>query len=349
MKLKKIKLIIFIIILIIIISYIKKEIIYLKTNIIYDYDTIYLTIDEQFNIETTKDIELKIEDSEIAYINKNILTGKTIGETYLILSKNNKTKKVNVIVTDLYTLPILNNNKKILKCKQYTSDEAKLLDNILEFKIKTKGYKTRAGVLEASRFLVLNFKYKIQYFYENGRLNNYGEKNYVDGEGRYYHKGLYLSEDKYDSIIASLYGPAMWGCPLMVKLFQREENNGLDCSGYISWAMLNAGFDIGDSGSGINKDRDDDLDDFGEKMRITSDSFIEEKIKPGDLISRDAHIGIIIGIENNKYYVAEALDYDLHINTYTKKELIESDWAYIQLMDSYYKEDGNLTSMGLVN
>ena len=83
----------------------------------------------------------------------------------------------------------------------------------------------------------------------------------------------------------------------------------------------------------------------GVKISLEDAKQISKKVKVGDLISRYGHIGIIIGIENNNYYVAEALDYDLHVKTFTEEELIKSDWLYIQLMDEYYKKDGNLTTM----
>lgn len=307
-----------------------------------DVDKIYLAIGEKY--ELPSDVNVRAGNNLVS-LDGNVITGKSVGSSNLVLTKDKVENTVEVIVTDLYTLPHIDNEKDKLKCKEYTSEEAKILDEALEFKIKKAGYGTRAGVVAASRFLTLEFKYRLNYFYENGRLNNYGDINYVDGEGRYYHKGLYLSEDKYKDIKTSMHGPSMWGCPLYVKLFQREEINGLDCSGFISWAMLNGGFDIGDSGAGIDFDRDDDLDDFGIKMKINEKEFDKSKVKVGDLISRYAHIGIIIGIENDIFYVAEALDYDLHVKVYNLSELISSDWLYVQLMDEYYKKDGILTNM----
>lgn len=307
-------------------------------------DKIILTINESYEFSLGSDVILHT-NSNIISINNSAITGEKLGTGNITLTKGSNKQTINVIVTDLYSLSHIDNNKESLPCNLFAEEEANLLDEILEFKINKAGYQTRAGVVASARFLTLEFKYKINYFYENGRLNNYGEKEYVDGEGRYYHKGLYLNESKFKDIKASLYGPSIWGCPLYEKLFKREVNNGLDCSGFISWAMLNAGFDIGDSGAGINIDRNDDLDDYGTKMKINETEFDNTKIKVGDLISRDGHIGIIIGIENNNYYIAEALNYDLHVLTYTEEELIKSNWLYIQLMDEYYKKDGNLTTM----
>lgn len=99
-----------------------------------------------------------------------------------------------------------NEDKGYLPCEEYTLEESKLLDEILAYRINEAGYGTRAGAVAAARFLTLEFPYRIAYYWETGRLNNTG-KDYVDGEGRYYHKGLYLHESKYADLEASALGP----------------------------------------------------------------------------------------------------------------------------------------------
>ena len=119
--------------------------------------------------------------------------------------------------------------------------------------------------------------------------------------------------------------------------------NGLDCSSYVSWAMLNGGFDSGDVGAGYVAETDFDLDDIGIMVKITPESI--EDVKVGDFISRYGHIGILIGKDDENYYVAEALDTDLHVLTYDKEGLVNSSWEYFIDMDEYYGEDGMLTDM----
>ena len=81
------------------------------------------------------------------------------------------------------------------------------MDAILEDRVNDAGYQTRAGVVAAARFLGLEFPYRINYFTENGRMDScYGGK--IDGEGRYYHKGLYLDESRFSQIEKSWAGPA---------------------------------------------------------------------------------------------------------------------------------------------
>lgn len=317
----------------------KKQILKIST------DTIYLTIDETYTLTPNVEVTYNVNNPEVVNIKNNTVTALKEGNTKIEVTYKDEKETIDVVVTNLYTLPKINNDKPYLTCNLYTSIEENILDSSLKFKINTKGYKTRAGVVEAARFLTLQFKNRISYFYENGRLNNYGDQDYADGEGRYYHEGLYLTENKFEVIIASVNGPSPWGCPLYVDLFQREEKNGLDCSGFVTWALLNGGFDVGDVGAGIDPERTNDLDDLGEKMKVSESDFDPSKIKVGDLFSRYGHIGILIGKDNDTFYIAEALDYDLHVLTMTTKEIIESEWLYVILMDNLYKKDGNLKEM----
>ena len=315
-----------------------------KVNIDLNIKEIYLAINETYEIKSsTTNLKYISVDESIANINKGIITGINNGTTTIKVKKGNAIKNIKVNVSNLYTIDKLNNDKEYLKCGEYTEEENIYLDKVLEYKIKQVGYKTRAAAVEAARFLTLEFKYRIHYFYENGRLLTNGTRSYVDGEGRYYHKGLYLNEFKYKDILSSSYGPAIWGCDLYTKILGKYTPNGLDCSGFISWVLLNAGFDVGDAGAGISDKKINDLDDLGEKININKNNL--DKAKVGDLLSRDGHIGILIGKEKDKYYVAESLDYDLHVLTYNKKELIKSDWIYFIDLENLYINDGNLTDI----
>lgn len=317
----------------------KKQILKINT------DTIYLTIDETYTLTPKVKVVYNVTNPEIISIKNNTVTALKDGNTKIEVTYKEEKEVIDVVVTNLYTLPKINNKKPYLTCNLYTAEEESILDSSLKFKINSSGYKTRAGVVTSARFLTLQFKNRISYFYENGRLVNYGDQDYADGEGRYYHKGLYLTENKFSKIKSSVHGPAPWGCPLLTDVFNRKEPNGLDCSGFVSWALLNGGYDVGDVGAGINEDRTDDLDDLSTKMKLTEETFNASLVKPGDLIGRYGHIGIIIGKEDSTFYIAESLDYDLHVLTMTRDEIIESDWLYIELMDDYYKKDGNLKEM----
>ncbi len=298
--------------------------------------TIYLAINESITIDINNDI-----DSEYVTYANGILTGISIGDTIVDLGDCNNLK---IIVTDLYTTETLNNNKQYLPDNRYTYEENLLLDEALAYYINNAGYKTRAGVVEAARFLLLRFEYKLNYFYENGRLGKTEIEDICDGEGRYYHYGLYLSEEKYSEISPSFEGPAYWGKQLFSSIVGEIENNGLDCSGFISWALYNAGYDCGDIGAGPSEDSLD-FSDFGELAYIYDVDI--DKLKVGDLVGFDGHIAIIIGMDEDNIYIGEAYwEGDLHVTIQTYREFIEdSDWEYVMYMDSYYQSDGQLSDM----
>ena len=327
-------------------EYIKKIINKTEEKLLNEDELVYLALDDTYKINiNNKSVSFMSSDENIAVVENGVLIPKNIGTVTITAYLKKKKQTIIFDISDLYIKATINNKKNILPCNHYSKEENDYLDNILSYKINKAGYQTRAGALAAARFLSLEFKYRIPYFYENGRLLTNGERSYADGEGRYYHKGLYLSESKYSELVASIYGPKMWGCNMYTKTLKIKSPNVLDCSGFVSWLLYNAGFDIGDAGAGISESNKNDLDDLGEKISINPTNLSEQKFKVGDLLSRYGHIGILIGIDNEKYYVAEALDYDLHVNIYTEKELLDSDWLYFILLDNLYKEDGNLTSM----
>ena len=271
------------------------------------------------------------------------------GTTKLTIQVDDKEYNTDIVVTSLISRRNTDGydySKSYLTCKKYTEEEASLLDNILKNRINSVGYKTRAAVVEAARFLTLDFPYRINYFYENGRQTT----NKVDGEGRYYHVGLYLTESKYSDLTGSTTtknkGP--WGCSLYSYPAKRKIDNGLDCSGFVSWALLNGGFDVKDVGAGWADDAD--LTDFGEVRKITTDLSISNEIKVGDLLHSEkagGHIGIIVGIDKDYYYIAQALWFDEIgvIVTKIEKEKLKTEFPHVVLMDKYYEKDGYLTNM----
>ena len=286
-------------------------------------------------------------DKKIAAFDNGIIKGISKGNTTVYAELMDKKVAIEVVVTDLITSRKqggFDYNKPYLTCNKYSSEDNILLDEILKDKIELVGYKTRAGVVEAARFLTLDFPYRINYFYENGRQTT----NNVDGEGRYYHKGLYLSAPKYKSITGTSKGPKIWGCSLYSRPDHKSSPNGLDCSGFVSWALLNGGFDVKDVGAGWSDNLD--LTDYGDVKKIDSSLIKSNKIKVGDLLHSTrlgGHIGIIVGLDNENYYVAQAIWYDevgLVVSKY-KKEKLYSEFPHVVLMDKYYKNDGNLTNM----
>lgn len=322
-------------------------------------DIYYLPLNNEINLNDAiikvgnPNLEINIEGESVV-LEEGILKNNAVGTSVVNIKYNSELVKAitivstNTIVDRPYSF---NEQKPYLACGQFTNEEAELLDKILVYQVEQAGYGTRAGVVEAARFLTLSFPYRISYYWENGRLHPSGQ-NYVDGEGRYYHRGLYLSESKYSTLAASISGPQMWGCymtnweedePFFIR--GRKYPNGLDCSGFVSWTLLNGGFDVGDKGAG-NSGYKYELSDLGEFTSLTRTLINSDTIKVGDLMSTPGHIAILIGIDDENYYVAESLNNlgGVKMVTYSKKT-VNQTFTHVVLMDEVYKNDGNLTNM----
>lgn len=311
-------------------------------------DKLYIPYNTEYKLPITyignqNNIKVSTESDNISLNNLTIKATKS--GTYKIEIETLKEEYTIEVTTSKYYVDTTKlTGKKALTCNLVSKEENDLLDKILKEKVNEAGYKTRAGVVEAARFLTLHFPYKIEYFYENGRLGTNG----IDGEGRYYHKGLYLNSNKYSSISKSKNGPKTWGCSLYSTPVKRNDSNGLDCSGFVSWAILNGGFNPGDLGAGFTSDKN--LTDLGEIKKVTKSLINSNKIKVGDLVHNyeaTGHIGIIIGIDKDNYYVAQAIWYDDNGVTVTKvsKSNMPTKFPHVVLMDNYYKSNGNYTEM----
>lgn len=326
-------------------------------NIKYNNSTLYVALNGKYKANLSidsvgyidKTINWKSNDETIAKINNDgTVYGNKKGKTKIIASIMDKSLSIDVMVTNLIiTRPQkYNNSKKYLPCGAFSKEENDILDDILKSRINDVGYQTRAGAVEAARFLALEFPYKIRYFSENGRLTTNG----VDGEGRYYHKGLYLDESRFENISKSKNGPKTWGCTMYSGPSHGNRSNGLDCSGFISWVLYNGGFDVKDVGAGLASYLD--LTDYGERTKFNYDIVKSGKVKVGDLLSsggpNGGHIAIIVGEDNDYYYVAESLwvppNVAVVIIGYSKKTIFNR-YYYVMFMDSYYKKDGNLTKL----
>lgn len=92
-----------------------------------------------------------------------------------------------------------------------------------------------------------------------------------------------------------------WGEPRFVTSEGSEttgtsQPNSLDCSGYISWALKNGGYNIDKPMSTW------DLEKTGNKVPITSAN--QNNIQVGDLAYMEGHIGMVIRVEGNEITVS---------------------------------------------
>ena len=322
-----------------------------------------------------EDNDLKISSSNesVAYIKNNKVITKSPGVTTITIVSHDVSDSIILEVTDVYTLIDTDSmNKPILNKTICDDEQNRKLDEVLEMKIEEAGYQTRAGVVAAARFLALQFPYRIAYFAETGKLDNTVDSRRSDGEGRYYHKGLYLSESKYDDIVASIYGLRYWGqyfkedttedhsrdeeyleggltvSDIGTNLYLMKRPNGLDCGGFVSWCYYNAGFDFGDMGAGGPGSYGMSM--LGERVNITEELLQSDRIKAGDLVGFTGHVGIVIGVEEDSVWIADTIRTGTKVRRYDRTvasfaELGDDAFKYFMLMDDEYREDGNYTPM----
>ena len=301
-------------------------------------------------------VEYSSDDESIATVDVNgVVTGHANGTTTIHVKPHGLPEKtVEITTTDIIRKQEIDLNKPKLTCKQYTEEEAHLLDDILKTRVEQRGVGTRAALLEVIRFATLNLRQKIPYFYEHGRLNPYYKgQRIVDGEGRYYHKGLYLSEDKFEDITHVHEKKATWGCPLTNYdstdgwAVGAKKPNGLDCSGFVTWSLYNAGLNPGDIGAGIIDDVED-MSDFGEKHELTYDYANSDDYKVGDIIGRNGHVALISGKDDENLYISESLLYGVRTVTYSyknKNSKLYLYYEYIGKLDDKYVSDSDYTNM----
>ena len=300
-------------------------------------------------------ITWSVSNEEIASVSADgLVTGHANGVAVVTAAAGNgMSDSVEVVVTDCIILPSYE-RKEFIPSHYYSEEEAELMDKILFSRVADAGgYGSRGAVVAAARFITLEMPYMIPYFYENGRMDANPGRPVCDGEGRYYHVGLYLSESKYDSIRKSVAGPAFWGAPL--TNYQNEGYftaglrypNGLSCSGYVSWAMINGGIDTGDIGAGNYVDILKEFYDIGERAELSVELLQSGVVRPGDLIGKDGHIAIVAGIDDTHIWISESYFRGVQVVRFTIDRGVMdcNEYDYVINMDHmYYNGEGVFTN-----
>lgn len=152
-------------------------------------------------------------------------------------------------------------------------------NNELDKLMKEYGYKTRDAVAAAALYLA-EHDYKVAY--------SWG--------GKYLYKGL----------------NPKWGCTVSVTkdVCTKSYGNmkcmlGLDCTGYTSWAFVQAGFDK--SILRTHSQSTGNWGNFNAKSHRYSFLGNQDKvhlIKPGDIVHTEGHVGIVIGTSDTMLKVA---------------------------------------------
>ena len=216
-----------------------------------------------------------------------------------------------------------NDNGGFIICGTNFSKENQELKELME----SYGMKTRWAVAAAGEYIA-RYKNTIGYFWG----------------GKYIQQGFnpewgcrksHSTDHKCDKPMASDYSVCQWG---------------LDCSGLVLWAYAQAGFTKEEM-------RTDDLS--GGRWGGTSGKFIAkqhrynfyqqskailDQIKPGDIVHREGHVALIIGVSEDKLQIVEMLG-PMFVSTIEKStgRSLNGQRGFTDfvLMDEYFKLYGN--------
>lgn len=152
-----------------------------------------------------------------------------------------------------------------------TSLEA--FNNLIASNVEENGYGTRAGVVTAAVTLIAelgnNYNVKVPYFWGGGHgiMATGAEGNWGSTQCHTYANG------------------------------QSYNYCGLDCSGFVTWAIYNGGFSITPLVTGGFQSLPG-----AEKVSLTNSAVLQ----PGDLLESSGHVILIVGVDENNYICAEA-------------------------------------------
>ena len=176
------------------------------------------------------------------------------------------------------------------------------------------GFGTRAGVVAAAVTLI-------------GELgDNYGVRvPYYWGGGHY--DGVIIGAHHY------------WGSDPDCTTYANNQTYdycGLDCSGFVPWAIKNGGF-------GMNQMLAGDFKDINgaEKVTLKSNQAV---LQPGDLLESEGHIVLVVGIDEdtNEYICAEAAGNQYGV-LFMRRPFKPSGYWGVN-MDGYYGNSANIRS-----
>lgn len=221
-----------------------------------------------------------------------------------ILNYVNPTSYLNDIVNGKSDLAQTSSGKEFT-CNYYSADQIAQLNSRLQMTINGAGYQTGSGVAAAAKFLATEVAH-LPYFW--------GGEHAATGINTNWGCGLKISAGGSDTQKVGTVWPF-----------------GMDCSGFVVWALRNAGIQVGALNSSA-------LKDLGTKIPFASGV---SSAKPGDLFWKNNHIGIIVATNpaTNQYLIA----HESSTKSGLKYEWISaanSPYVYVIQMSNYYFKNG---------
>lgn len=176
-------------------------------------------------------------------------------------------------------------------------------NNLIATNVEEAGSGTRAGVVAAAVTLIAelgnNYGVKIPYFWGGGHSTISIGAEGSWGSGRCY---TYAN------------GQAYTYC-------------GLDCSGFVTWALNNGGFDVPPQSSGT-------FQNLSGARRVSLGS--SAILQAGDLLATSGHIILIVGVDDSGYICAEAAGNETGV-LFSRKDFSASGYWGID-MSGFYGE-----------
>ena len=174
-------------------------------------------------------------------------------------------------------------------------------NNLISSNVQNAGLSTRAGVVSAAVTLIAelgnNYNVKIPYFWGGGH-----------GRVSTGASGNWGSSSCYTRANGTVYNLC-----------------GLDCSGFVTWALYNGGFTISPRTAGTFKN-------LPGARRVTLEN--RAILSPGDILESEDHIVLVVAVENNKYICAEASGRTTGVRFTERSFTISGYWGV--KMDEYY-------------
>lgn len=259
-------------------------------------------------------IDGKEENGTNRYRNNN-----SIKEAKVILTlKSGLTEERNCTIRDELVYHFKydeNNDKPFMSCNTYNNVDRAELEGKLQQVVVDGGYGTRAGVVEAARFLVGALDYKVPYL---------GPKDVNDDLGRYRKVGLNIANSN------------AWGCYVSGWL------QGMDCTNFVEWAFYQNGIKTHPYTKGHN-----DTNSIVSALRVGDLLFTPCEVNCENKAYGLSHVGIIIGVDDSYFYVAESTTGSINAIVITKWEKNnmpkKGKFSWAKIWD--YGADGNVTDM----